>query len=235
MMAITGEAFVAAGRHVTDLLLRNLLNAFASTIWFTPMVIRMACFMLSLGWALLSGGTYWYLHRSSAGVEATPGLNAAILGASVYLITQFVLSFLGGILLSVLDAGGAERGGPGRGAAQRVGELAVGGSQLLLHSLHTCTCTPGATPHLLPAPLTPAQSSSAGPSTATARPCPTPRCTPCSRRCPSRGPWWSSQTAACRTARASSKRRLMGRTCTSRPASRTCERTPAFWRLHAWR
>lgn len=33
MMAITGEAFLAAGRHVTDLLLRHFLNAFASTIW----------------------------------------------------------------------------------------------------------------------------------------------------------------------------------------------------------
>lgn len=34
MMAITGEAFMDAGRRVTDLLARNLLNAFASTIWW---------------------------------------------------------------------------------------------------------------------------------------------------------------------------------------------------------
>jgi hypothetical protein len=33
MMAISGEAFLAAGRHVTDLLLRNMLDAFANTIW----------------------------------------------------------------------------------------------------------------------------------------------------------------------------------------------------------
>ena len=33
MMAITGEAFLAAGRRVTDLLVRHFLNAFASTVW----------------------------------------------------------------------------------------------------------------------------------------------------------------------------------------------------------
>lgn len=71
------------------------------------MVIRLACFMLSSGWALLSAGAYYGLHyRSSAEVEATPGLNAAILGVSTFVVTQFVLTFVGGILLSVLDAGG---------------------------------------------------------------------------------------------------------------------------------
>ena len=33
MAAMSGEAFLAAGRHVTDLLSRNLLDAFATTIW----------------------------------------------------------------------------------------------------------------------------------------------------------------------------------------------------------
>lgn len=103
LMAVTGEAFMDAGRHVTDLLLRNLLNAFASTVWFTPLVIRLACLTMSAGWGLLSGGAYYYLHRSSA-LEATPGLNASVLGVSVFVVTQFVLSFIGGILLSVLDA-----------------------------------------------------------------------------------------------------------------------------------
>ena len=32
-MAITGDSFLTAGRAVTDLLARNFLDAFASTIW----------------------------------------------------------------------------------------------------------------------------------------------------------------------------------------------------------
>ena len=39
-LAITGDAFFTAGRKVTDLLVRNLLNTFASTVWFTPLVIQ---------------------------------------------------------------------------------------------------------------------------------------------------------------------------------------------------
>lgn len=103
MMAITGEAFLAAGRHVTDLLLRHFLNAFASTIWFTPLVIQLATFLLSGAWALISGGSYYLTHRGSS-LEATPGVNASVLGGAVFLVTFFILSFLGGILLSVLDA-----------------------------------------------------------------------------------------------------------------------------------
>lgn len=103
MMAITGEAFMDAGRRVTDLLARNLLNAFASTIWFTPLVIRMACFVLAAGWGAVTGLTYYALHRGSK-LEATPGVNAAVLGGVVYVVAQFILAFLGGILLSVLDA-----------------------------------------------------------------------------------------------------------------------------------
>lgn len=103
MMAISGEAFMDAGRCVTDLLARNLLNAFASTIWFTPLVIRMACFLLAAGWGALTGAAYYALHHGSK-LEATPGLNATLLGAAVYVVAQFILAFLGGILLSVLDA-----------------------------------------------------------------------------------------------------------------------------------
>ena len=77
---------------------------------FTPLVIRLACFLLAGAWGLLSGGAYYALHRGSA-LEATPGANAALLGGAVALLTLFILSFLGGILLSVLDAG--ELGGAG--------------------------------------------------------------------------------------------------------------------------
>lgn len=204
MMAISGEAFLAAGRHVSDLLLRNLLNAFASTIWFTPMVVRLACLMLSLGWGLLSGGAFYAMHRSNGDVEATPGVNAVVLGSSVFVLTQFVLSFIGGILLSVLDAGGCRRHfGCAGGAA------------------------PDARPGLTASPPPPGvQSSSAGPSTATARRYRTRRCTPCCRLCPSRGPLWSSRTATCCTARG--RRRLRGSLPrsllrTSPPGWRTCE------------
>lgn len=54
------------------------------------MVIRLAVFILSAGWGLVSGGLYYSLHRNNA-LEATPGLNASILGASAFVITLFVL------------------------------------------------------------------------------------------------------------------------------------------------
>ena len=92
---------------------------------FTPLVIRLACFLLAGAWGLLSGGAYYALHRGSA-LEATPGANAALLGGAVALLTLFILSFLGGILLSVLDAGelggaGGRGEGAGCGAAGRAG------------------------------------------------------------------------------------------------------------------
>lgn len=104
-MAITGDAFFAAGRRVTNLLARNLLDAFASTIWFTPMVIQLAAFSMAVGWGFASGGVYYLAHRgAAAGVEASPGLNAAVLGGMVGLASLFLLNFLGGVLLAVLDA-----------------------------------------------------------------------------------------------------------------------------------
>lgn len=63
----------------------------------------MATFLLSAGWALLSGVSYYLAHRGSA-LQST-GVNASVLGGAVFLVTFFILSFLGGILLSVLDAG----------------------------------------------------------------------------------------------------------------------------------
>lgn len=104
-MAITGDAFLAAGRSVTDLLARNFLNAFASTAWFAPMVVQLAAFVLAASWGLLTGWAYYLTHRGMpAAAEAAPGVNAAILGAAAGGLALFVLGFLGGVLLSVLDA-----------------------------------------------------------------------------------------------------------------------------------
>lgn len=100
--AITGDAFFAAGRQVTSLLARNYLDAFASTVWFVPTVINLASFTLSLVWGAACGAGY-YLAHSSPG-ELHHATNSVLLGFMAMLMTSFVLSFLGGVLLSVLDA-----------------------------------------------------------------------------------------------------------------------------------
>lgn len=102
MAAITGEGLFAAGRNVTDLLVRNLLDAFASTVWFTPMVIKLAAMTLSITWGTLAGLGYYTL-KPSAG-EMYHGSNAIGVGMVSGIAALFVLSFLGGCLLSVLDA-----------------------------------------------------------------------------------------------------------------------------------
>ena len=63
----------------------------------------MAVFVLSVAWGAASGFGYHLLHRHTLG-EANPALNAAVLGAVTGIFTLFILSFLGGVLLSVLDA-----------------------------------------------------------------------------------------------------------------------------------
>ena len=47
----------------------------------------MACFLLAAGWAALSGGAYYTLHRGNQ-LEATPGVNAAVLAVCVYIVAQ---------------------------------------------------------------------------------------------------------------------------------------------------
>jgi len=97
--AITGEGLIPAGKRVTDLLARNFLEAFATTVWFPSMVLGMASLTLSTLW----GGAVWGAYRSTHG-ELGAGANAAVLGALAGVVTLFVLSFLTGVLLSVLDA-----------------------------------------------------------------------------------------------------------------------------------
>ncbi|GAB4819018.1 hypothetical protein N2152v2_006064 [Parachlorella kessleri] len=102
MTAISGDSFLTAGRRVTDLLVRNFLNTFATTVWFTPLVIQLACLSLGVAWGLLSGGAYYLLRP--AGLEVNHKVNSAVLGTLSGVAAMTVLFFLGGVLLSVLDA-----------------------------------------------------------------------------------------------------------------------------------
>lgn len=100
--AVSGEALLPAGRQVTELLTRNLLDAFATTIWFPSLVVGLASFTLSALWGVAVWASYKYLHASSG--ELYPASNAVALGILAGAISMFVLSFLSGVLLSVLDA-----------------------------------------------------------------------------------------------------------------------------------
>lgn len=104
MASISGESLLNAGRRVTDILSRNLLDAFATTIWFPTSVIRLA----TLTFALLWGGAVWlyykWSHSSPGSGELYPASNAAVLGMIAGGASLFVMTFVAGILLSVLDA-----------------------------------------------------------------------------------------------------------------------------------
>lgn len=63
---------------------------------FTPMVIQLACFSLSVAWGLASGAAYYWLRPAG---ELQHGVNAAVLGVLAGVATLFVLGFLGGVLL----------------------------------------------------------------------------------------------------------------------------------------
>jgi hypothetical protein len=106
MAAISGEGLLPAGRRVTDLLARNLLNAFATTIWFPSAVVHLASFTLATLWGGAVWVTYRWLHgsRGASGGELYPSSNAAVLGVLAGAFSLFVLVFVCGVLLSVLDA-----------------------------------------------------------------------------------------------------------------------------------
>ena len=101
--AISGDALLTAGRRVTDLLMRSMLQAFATTVWFPHAVMSLASITLSALWGSAVWAGYRYLHHPVAG-EKFPSTNALVLGILVGVVTMFVLSFLAGVLLSVLDA-----------------------------------------------------------------------------------------------------------------------------------
>lgn len=102
MAAISGEGLLDAGRRVTDLLARNMLTAFATTIWFPQAMLSLASITLSALWGATVWASYKYLHGASG--EMYPTSNAVVLGATVGVVTLFVLSYMAGVLLSVLDA-----------------------------------------------------------------------------------------------------------------------------------
>ena len=100
--SISGKSLLTAGRTVTDLLARNFLDAFATTIWFPSVALSLASMTMAALWGLAAGAAYNYLHGDLG--EKHHMDNAVILGSIVGLVTLCVLSFLGGLLLSVLDA-----------------------------------------------------------------------------------------------------------------------------------
>lgn len=102
MAAVTGEGLTAAGRRATDLLLRSALEAFATTIWFPQAILQLVSVTLAAAWGAAVWAGYRYLH--APGGEEYPATNAIVLGALVGVVTLFVLSFVAGVLLAVLDA-----------------------------------------------------------------------------------------------------------------------------------
>ena len=101
--AISGDGLITSGRRVTDLLLRSMLEAFATTVWFPSAVMSLASVTLSALWGGAVWASYRYLHHPD-GVEKFPQSNAIVLGVLVGVVTFFVLTFLVNVLLSVLDS-----------------------------------------------------------------------------------------------------------------------------------
>ena len=56
--AITGQAFLAAGRDAADLFKRNFLKAYA-VWWIPPLVLQTAAFLVSAAWGCLVFGIAW--------------------------------------------------------------------------------------------------------------------------------------------------------------------------------
>lgn len=65
-------------------------------------MLTLASFTLSALWGAAVWGAYRGLH--SGGSELYPSSNALVLGGVVGVVTLFVLTFMTGVLLSVLDA-----------------------------------------------------------------------------------------------------------------------------------
>lgn len=98
-MAITGEAFFAAGRSATSLLARNFLKTYG-VWWFPPMVLNLGSFALSVvGAAAIYGLSYLTFSRHTNAV-----LEAGIVGGLSFLLSLVVLLFFSGVLLNVIDA-----------------------------------------------------------------------------------------------------------------------------------
>ncbi|GFR47647.1 hypothetical protein Agub_g9390, partial [Astrephomene gubernaculifera] len=104
--AVTGEAFLTAGRGVVQLLKRNAMDAFG-VWWLPPMIIQSCCFLLSASWAaavsLLSYATTWR-HQAHAASPHQASVSAWLTALLALLAAWAVLGFLGSLLLNVIDA-----------------------------------------------------------------------------------------------------------------------------------
>ncbi|CAL8471654.1 g11196 [Coccomyxa elongata] len=97
--AITGEAFLEAGRNVTQLLTRNFLKAYG-VWWFPPLVLQMAAFALSATWGLLIAGISYLAWHSQEHAQA----QAALLGVLAFFMAWVVQAFFAAVLLDIVDA-----------------------------------------------------------------------------------------------------------------------------------
>ncbi|KAK9829886.1 hypothetical protein WJX72_008466 [[Myrmecia] bisecta] len=97
--AFTGEAFLTAGRSVTDLLKRNFLKAYG-VWWFPPLVLNLASFLLSAVWGLsVFAMSYASWHKNTNGLQ-----ESIILGVMCFVMALIVLAFFASVLLNVVDA-----------------------------------------------------------------------------------------------------------------------------------
>ncbi|CAG9465204.1 unnamed protein product [Pedinophyceae sp. YPF-701] len=97
--AISGDAFLQAGRDIIDLLKRNVLDAF--TVWWVPgFVLQMTSLVAAAVWGVAVGLLAAVRWRGEDG----GGAAAIILGVAAGVVALVVLSFLAGLLLNVVDA-----------------------------------------------------------------------------------------------------------------------------------
>lgn len=73
------------------------------TIWFAPLVIRLAAFGISLAWGLCNADLFFLHLLAHKSVDWNLIL---VVGLVTFVISFFVLSFLGGVLLRCVVLGG---------------------------------------------------------------------------------------------------------------------------------
>lgn len=97
--AITGEAFMLAGRNVVGLLKRNAMNAFG-VWWLPPMILRSCTFVLAAAWAM----TVWLTSYATTWHDKPQGkASASILAGITFVAAWAVLGFLASLLINVID------------------------------------------------------------------------------------------------------------------------------------
>ena len=109
-VAVTGERFMDAARSVVALLTRNALNTYA--VWrFPPMVISMTAFALSACWTGLItlafhgwGKSVVKAHSAESSAATALLVSTIVLAVIAFLIVFIGISFIGSILICVVDA-----------------------------------------------------------------------------------------------------------------------------------